>query len=303
MGKLKYVKIKDIRDKSKEISKKQNISSFKIALDIIKCAFKYGSSVLNYDTFEFYSLTDEERSTYLTDWYYDKILDKYKSSDFDDILEYYNMFKEYLYRDFIDLRVVSFKEFKEFISDKEKIIVRCVNGRNTEVILTPKSRLKNGYNVLKIYNGIMKSEQFIVEDFITIDKDKTIYSDNFRVTCFISEDNKFNVLEVILKSGDKYARLNNDGEIVTPFIDSDGNVSHSDIVGFKFPNYDKIVSFVRELSSKVINSGYMSFDVAYLDGRLVFVNISVSAKSFQPKPSVSGIRNGNLPIYRKFMDL
>lgn len=303
MGKMKYVKFKEVCRNAKDLSKNLDMSSFNLMIDIFKCAFKYGSSVKDYVNFEFYLLNQDERSSYLTDFYYDKVLERYASSDFVDKIKFYNLFKEFLYRDFLDLRNVSFKDFKDFILNKEKIVVRCIDGTNTDIILIDKSKLKNEYNVLKIYNNIMKKEQFIIEDSVMIDKEKTIYSDNFRVTCFVDENNEFNVLEVIVKNGDKYAKLNQDGEIVIPFIDSNDNVTHKDIIGVKVPNYEEIINFVKNLTVKISNGKYMSFDVAVINESLVFVDVNNGIKSFQPKPSVSGVRNGDLILYRKYMDL
>lgn len=307
MGKLKYVKFKDVIKSSKSLSKKLNKSSFKLFIDIYKSAFKYGSSVLDYVNFEFYLLNDDERGNYLTQFYYDKILNKYYSRDiearFNDKIKFYNLFKDFLYRDFLDLRNVTFKDFKDFIINKEKVVVRKIDGSDTQVISIDKSKLKNEYNVLKIYNNIMKNEHFIVEDYLLLDKDKSIYSDNIRVSCFINESGVFNVLGVILKNGDKLAKVSCEGEVITSFIDSNDVVSHKDIIGFKIPNYDNLVKFVNSLMLKISNLNYANFDIAVVGDKFVFVDINVDVKPYQPKYSVGNVKNGDLDIYKKYMDL
>ena len=302
MGKIKYIKIKDINKNAKEVSKKIDKSSFKVKMDIIKCIFKYGSSVKNYTDLEFYLLNDKERSTYLTDWYLEIIKNKYCNNDiFNDKTYIYNLFKEYIHRDFLDLRTASFKEFKEFIMKKEKVIVRCINGNETEVLFIDKSKLKNEYNVLKIYNNIIKKEQFIIEDYIKLDKDKTIYSDNIRIICFI-RNNKVNILECTLKNGEKYAIINKDGEIIIPFIEND-NLIHEDIIGIKIPNYNKIIEFINKISKKLTNINYVNFDIALQDNNLILVDINNELKSIQTKSSITGKKNGNLETYKKYMEI
>ena len=59
------------------------------------------------------------------------------------------------------------KDFKEFISNKDKIIVKPINscgGKGIEVISLDKDKLKNEYNILKIYN--IKMLVFVEKDDI-----------------------------------------------------------------------------------------------------------------------------------------
>ena len=73
MGRITYI-LKRIKTMDKKaminkinsIHKKTNMSKIQILKDMQKCAVKYGAGYMDYDLFEMYNLTDEQRDTYLT---------------------------------------------------------------------------------------------------------------------------------------------------------------------------------------------------------------------------------------------
>ncbi len=186
---LRSVKFKDLLSDIKSV--KGEKSSFSVLFDVIKSIKKYGCSVKEYFLYKFYLLSDIEKGTFVTKSINEDIIKKYNnvedSSVFNDNVVFYQVFKSYVKRVFIDLRLVSFKEFKEFIIDKDKIVSKCINSDSYEVINIDRDKLKNEYNVLKIYNSIMKNEEFLVSNYIE-------FSDSYKIVSFLGEDGKVNVL-------------------------------------------------------------------------------------------------------------
>lgn len=331
LKKLKNMRFKEYFNKAEEIGSKVNKSKFNILFDMAKCALKYGSGYMDYFEFEFYLLNDEERSTYLTGRYNNEIIKKYNKKEYwhilSDKVEFNNKFRNYLGRDFIDLKTASFKDFKEFISNKDKIIVKPVNscgGKGIEVISLDKDKLKNEYNILKIYNKIVKNEQFLVEEYIVQNKelsrlyDKSVNS--LRVLTFLDDKGKVHIMNTILKignngdvdnfsSGGMYTFVNEQGQVYVPAIDEKGNIfskhpiSKENILGFNVPNYDLVLPFVTELAKMVPEVRYIGWDIVLTEEGILVIEGNEFPGIFQVKPSISGIRIGDLPKYRKYMKI
>lgn len=331
LKKLKNMRFKEYFNKAEEIGSKVNKSKFNILFDMAKCALKYGSGYMDYFEFEFYLLNDEERSTYLTGRYNNEIIKKYNKKEYwhilSDKVEFNNRFRDYLGRDFIDLKTASFKDFKEFISNKDKIIVKPVNscgGKDIEVISLDKDKLKNEYNILKIYNKIVKNEQFLVEEYIVQNKelsrlyDKSVNS--LRVLTFLDDKGKVHIMNTILKignngdvdnfsSGGMYTFVNEQGQVYVPAIDEKGNIfskhpiSKENILGFNVPNYDLVLPFVTELAKMVPEVRYIGWDIVLTEDGILVIEGNEFPGIFQVKPSISGIRTGDLPKYRKYMKI
>lgn len=331
LKKLKNMRFKEYFNKAEEIGSKVNKSKFNILFDMAKCALKYGSGYMDYFEFEFYLLNDEERSTYLTGRYNNEIIKKYNKKEYwhilSDKVEFNNKFRNYLGRDFIDLKTASFKDFKEFISNKDKIIVKPVNscgGKGIEVISLDKDKLKNEYNILKIYNKIVKNEQFLVEEYIVQNKelsrlyDKSVNS--LRVLTFLDDKGKVHIMNTILKignngdvdnfsSGGMYTFVNEQGQVYVPAIDEKGNIfskhpiSKENILGFNVPNYDLVLPFVTELAKMVPEVRYIGWDIVLTEEGILVIEGNEFPGIFQVKPSISGIRTGDLPKYRKYMKI
>ena len=64
------------------IHKKTGKSRIAIFRDMKDCAVKYGAGYMDYDLFEMYNLTDEQRDTYLTRGRNDALVKKYNDQNF-----------------------------------------------------------------------------------------------------------------------------------------------------------------------------------------------------------------------------
>ena len=93
MGKAKYLvqrvlnmNYKAMLDKIGSIHKKTGRSRLAIFRDMKDCAVKYGAGYMDYDLFEMYNLTPEQRDTYLTRGRNNEIVAKYNDkSHMDDL--------------------------------------------------------------------------------------------------------------------------------------------------------------------------------------------------------------------------
>ena len=116
LKRLMHMDYKAMFEKINSVHKKTKMSKIKIFMDMQKCARLYGAGYMDYDLFEMYNLTPEQRDTYLTRGRNNEIVVKYCDRS---VLHYFmnkdefnTHFNKYLKRDWI----------KAIGSDKEDII-------------------------------------------------------------------------------------------------------------------------------------------------------------------------------------
>lgn len=329
--KIKNMRYKEYVNHAKIVADKMNKSTLSVLFDMAKCALLYGSGYMDYFEFEFYLLNGKERKTYLTGKYNNDIVKRYNRKEdwhlLEDKGEFNKLFKEYLGREFLDLREATFKEFKEFIYNKDKIVCKPLDncgGKGIEIIPIDKSIFKNEYNVLKLYNSIMKKEQFLLEEVIIQNKELSkLYSgsvNTLRVITFLDNTGTTRILNTILRignngnvdnfsSGGMYTFVNESGIVYVPAIDEVGRVyyehpkTHEKIVGFKVPDFDKVFAFVDKLSKRVPTIRYVGWDIVITENNICVIEGNEYPGVFQVKPSISGIKTGDLPKFKKYMDL
>ena len=142
MGKLKRIlyifkrltKIswKQMFEKINSIHKKTGMSKIKIFMDMKKCASRYGAGYMDYDLFEMYNLTDEQRDTYLTRGRNNEIVKKYCDKDYLHYFmnkdEFNEKFKEYLKRDWVKVNGVPKEDVIKFLEKHETFMAKPIDG-------------------------------------------------------------------------------------------------------------------------------------------------------------------------------
>lgn len=323
--KLKTLDYKNMINIAGKIKKKTGKPRFLIILDMIYSALKNGSGYMDYFEFEFYLLNNKERSTYITSNINNNIIKKYNDSKFNYIFDnkaiFNDKFKDFLKRDYINLENATLEDFVSFVNGKDKIVVKPLSecgGKGVQIIsIDKKSDLE------KIFNSLIRNKQFLVEDYINQCKQMSfLYNksvNTLRILTFY-KNKKVYILKSILKignggsvdnfsSGGMYTFVDENGKVYVPAIDEEGNVfevhpiSKKKIVGFEIPKYKEVVDFVKELGLVVPKVRYVGWDIAITDDGPVVVEGNNFSGIFQVKPSISGIKTGDLPNYRKYMDI
>lgn len=332
MKKIKYLLVrfksmqwKELRKIVKTISKKTNKNSLLIYLDIFYCILKYGTGYMDYFEFEFYLLNKEERKTYLTSTLNNQIIAKYNDKNymhiFSDKIEFCNVFKKYINRDFLDLKTSSFEQFKKFIKGKEKIIAKVVDscgGKGISIYKVSEYKEEDLYNLLK------ENKQYLLEELIIQNKKMNQLYDgsinSLRIISFLKDDGEVEIMNIVLRignggvvdnfsSGGMYTFLSMEGKILIPAIDEEGKIykkhpiSKEDIVGFQVPNFDEVIKYVKKLAKVEPNIRYVGWDIAVTDKGVDVIEGNEYSGVFQMKPSLSDKKEGLLPKYRKHMDI
>ncbi len=267
---IKNIDYKEVKSLSEKLQKK----TFYVLFDVLKSIRKYDCSFSEYLKYEFYNLSDEERSTYLTDYINESIVLKYNCEDdfniFLDASVFYKTFSDFINRSYIDLRLCSFKDFKEYILDKDRVVVRHVFGYDSKRVLDiDKGKLKNEYNVLKMYNSIMKNEEFIVEECLDV-------SDEFRVVSYVDDSGNVNILDMVSVKNGVYKVCK---------------------------DYNMVKSFVSKVAKTVNSVKYVMWNISVVNDILVLNGGSVRPDIYTFMQVSSGKKEGCLIEYKKYINV
>ena len=309
---------------AKNVSKKAKKPFIVIFIDIVYCGFKYQAGYYDYQEFEFYLLSKEERKTYLTRGINNSLVNKYNDKNYwhilQDKVEFNDRFKKFLKRDYIDLRKASVKEFEKFCKNKDYVIAKELDNCGGKGIDKVKIDIKI---INKIYDKLKENKQFLVEELIVQNKKVAKLYDGsvntLRLFTFYDGKEVY-VLNSIFKignngfvdnfsSGGMYTFLDKKGKIKVPAIDQADNKitihpsTKEQILGFTIPNYDKACEMVKEASKLIPEIKYIGWDIAILENDVALVEGNEFPGVFQVKPSFEdGKHIGLLPEYKKYMD-
>lgn len=132
LKRLKSMDKKAMVDKINSVHAKTKMSKFKIFLDMQKCATRYGAGYMDYDLFEMYNLTDEQRDTYLTRGRNNALVVKYCDMS---VLHYFmnkdefnTKFNKYIKRDWIKVNGTSKEEVEEFFRKHNVFMAKPIDG-------------------------------------------------------------------------------------------------------------------------------------------------------------------------------
>ena len=270
---------------AKKVSVSNNTSFLYVLFDIIYCGLKYMAGYVDYEVFDFYNLTKKQRETIITRGINNRFVsilnDKKSANTLDNKLLFNERFNEFLKRDWINLKVSSETDFKNFLKGKNNIIVKPVDqacGRNVEKI-----SVKSISDVNKLYASLLEKEQFLVEDCIVQHPKMASLYPNAVNTLRIVTVTKNNNVHIMFRSirmgnvgnvvdnfnhGGLFTTIEKDGVIRKNAVDKKGNIytnhpyTNTAIVGFKIPLFDEAIKYVETMASSIPEVGYVGWDIA-----------------------------------------
>lgn len=119
-------------EKISSIHKKTGRSRLAIFRDMKDCAVKYGAGYMDYDLFEMYNLTPEQRDTYLTRGRNNALVVKYNdkayTGQFDDKVQFNTLFGKYLHRDWVPVTGNNREQGMAFLAAHEVFMAKPSQG-------------------------------------------------------------------------------------------------------------------------------------------------------------------------------
>lgn len=279
---------KNMFDKINRIHKKTGKSRVAIFNDMRKCAVKYGAGYSDYDLFEMYNLTDEERDTYITRGRNNDLIKKYNNPEYNHLFrnktEFNTLFKEFIKREFIDVNSSKKEDVVKFMKEHSIFMAKPVVGtcgKGIEKIDTSK------YESLDQVYDYLTSEgmNYELEEVIKQCKEvSSIYPDSIntvRIVTIVDDAGIPHVICAYFRIGNgKYVDNFNSGGMVAPVNEETGEVldkaidkkknlyehhpaTNALIKGFVFPDWEKAIEMVKKASLVVPEMRYIGWDVAF----------------------------------------
>lgn len=261
-----------------------------IFLDIFRCWIKFGSGYMDYYLFYFEDLSDTKKATYINvavnkDYVRHCNNPKFYHY-FNEKPEFLERYKEFIKRDYIDLRKCSYEEYIAFATKHKEFIVKPIDGlcgKGVELIKT------NGQDLKSIYDTLISNEQLLLEERIKQHRAiNEIYDGSINTIRIVTlnKNGKVSIMFRAMRIGNKgkvvdnfnngglLAVIDEDGVIRKPVLDKDNNVytkhpmTNTSIVGFKIPRFNEIISLCEKLALVTPEIGLTGWDIAVSDDGL-----------------------------------
>lgn len=139
---------------------------FVMFFDMIYCILRYGVGYMDYHVFGFARIRGKNRQTFMTMNDNLSISHRLNSREcfpnFDDKIKFNENFREFIGRDFIDLRKTDAEGLKKFCEGKNNVFAKHVNDFGGSGISREELAPDTDYNAL--YGRLSENKQFLVED-------------------------------------------------------------------------------------------------------------------------------------------
>lgn len=264
-----------------------------LLVDMIYCMFTYEIGYLDYLTFGFAYIKADKRKTFMT--MSDNIsltrrMNQREAYDiFDNKLVFYDRFRAYLKRDYVDIRD-GIDAFEAFCRGKELVFAKIPVSYGGKGVR--KVRLSD-CDLNTLYQELMNDEMYLVEDAIIqhpeMNKLCQRSVNTVRIVTVVSEKGNPNLVYSLIRigsgdndvdnvsSGGMYTLLSSEGEITHPAF-CDMNVTYYEthpatglkLIGFRVPYFREAVEFCKKAALEEPRMRYIGWDVAITpDGPLL----------------------------------
>lgn len=321
-----FRKIKRVFDEiEKSIDPKASLlKKIYILIDFsIERAF-HGTYLLDYVQYDFYGKKRIERDKYVVFGRLLEIIkicnDKDKKKIFDNKPDFNRHFAKYINRDWIFTKEATFEEFKNFVSRNDVFFTKESDGMFG--LGVNKYISKDIDDLEGLFNNL-KNKSTICEEYLTQCKELNEFNEtsinSLRVVTLRQANGEVKVIGGLLRIGRKGRIADNfhhmgicayldpdEGIVSTTGIDKTytRHVVHPDsrkqIVGFKVPNWDEVVSTVKEAALVIPEVRYIGWDVVISkDYKVILVEGNPGA---DPDAEQISTREGRWYKYKPLLD-
>ena len=261
---------------------------------MLYCGVQYGAGPLDYELFEFYTLTRAQRKTYVTRGVNNALVKKFNSPEywhiFDNKNEFNETFSDYIHRDWLTTDNMAKEDFEAFLKGKDAFIYKPIDGTCGKGI--EKIELE-GKDPGELYNYISQKPAGIIEEVVVQhSKLSKVYPLALNTARIVTINDGNTVTPIFafwrignngkfvdnLNSGGMAAILDIEtGKITLPAADKDGITykthpyTNEDVVGFEMPMWDKAIETAVGAAKKLPQVGYVGWDIAFSEGSIQII--------------------------------
>ncbi len=280
--KLKNINYKRMDDLITYIAEENKIKKAKVYFDFFLNAATRGIGYVDYLKGNYINLSNEEKKDFLTKRNYVRLV-KYLNKRgyqmiFHDKVVFNRIFKDYIGRDFIDIREVGYKGFKKFVSSKENVFAKKHNSFGGDGV---KKVNLAGEDLKVLFNQLYNNKQYLIEDTLIqneyLDWINPKAVNNVRLVTLLKDGEAYVVFktlrinaggEEVISCHDIYMTLDDEGNILGNVVDDECNIyKKHPVTGFKFkgakiPHMDKALELVKSAAKLVPEMRWIGWDVA-----------------------------------------
>lgn len=295
MADLKYLirramnmNYKAMLDKINSIHKKTGRSRTAIFRDMKDCAVKYGAGYMDYDLFEMYNLTAEQRDTYLTRGRNNALVAKYNDKAFfnelGDKIRFNSRFAAFLHRDWVAVTGDNREQVMDFLARHSVFMAKPSEGSCGWGI--EKLNRAEFDSLDALYDTLVKkAPRLELEELISQHPAvAAIYPGSIntvRMVTIRGKSGKVYLATAMFRIGNgKFVDNFNSGGMVAPMDPETGTVidraldkqknlyenhpaTGTPIKGFRFPDWEQARALVEQAAQVVPQMGYVGWDVCF----------------------------------------
>lgn len=265
------------------ISKESGKSKLYIRVDLVKNFITRGIGYTDYMKGNYVNLNAKEKKDYLTTKNFYQLINYLNKDEynilFHDKIIFNGIFKEYLKRDYIDIRKVGVEGLKKFLKGKENVFVKKHNSYGAQGV--NKLDIEENMDIQKVYKKLMKNGQYLVEDTLIqheyLNKINPSVVNNLRLVTLV-KDGECHIIAIVLRINrgteeviscdDIFMHINEDGTLDGNVADADGNI-YTEHPKTKFQFHDMKIPYVKESLEMIKKAAlevpevrYVGWDVA-----------------------------------------
>lgn len=260
--------------------KNPNKSKFYIASDLLINMILYPISFPDYRKCNYINLTKEEKKECITKKEYKKFVyymdDEAYRNVFLDKSIFDKTFKDFIGRDFIDLRESSVQDFEKFIDGKESIFAKVLDECGGHGV----SKIKDFSNPEELYEKLKENKQYLIEDTLVqhdeLNRINPYAVNNVRFSTVLKDGEVFVVTRTlrlntgndpVISSNDVMVSVDEEGNLISDAIDEMFEIyekhpdTHAQIKGTKLPYIKEAEAMVKEAALKIPQMRYIGWDV------------------------------------------
>ena len=270
-----------------KVSKKTDKSKPYIFFDMINCGIIYGAGYNDYNIFAYYNMNHKQRKTYVTRMKNKKLImycnDQNYSHIFNNKNEFNKIFKKYLNREYLDLENVTYKDFSNFMKNKDVIFAKPNVGESGKGIeKLKKSDFKTLKEMFEYVTNKDKNFGVIEEQIIqheTLNKLYPLAINSLRIVSIVV-DGTPHIVYVVSKMGNEGKFVDNmeNSGLCCPVDTETGkisNVAHTSklitydthpytnikLIGYELPYIKEAMELVKKAALEVPQIKYVGWDV------------------------------------------
>lgn len=290
--------------------------------DMLWSSVRHETGFQDYYDWDFHLLNRRERRTFMTHPKSNHLAQKLNRPEhrglFADKSRFNARFADALHREWLDLRVASAEELAAFLARHDRVMAKVADslgGDGIQAFATADIRDPEAWRAERLAARQVLVEEFLAQHPVMASLNPSSVN-TLRIITFRDDRDRVHTLARTLKMGNggdvdnfsdggMYTMLDADGVAHHPAFDGDGRVfsvhplSGTSIVGFAVPLWDAVNALVERLAREVPEIPYVGWDIAITPDGPAVIEGNYNTGVFQLKPSVTGVREGLLPVYQR----